>query len=536
MYREVRGSCTNDTILAVVDTATGTLDSTNVAKRVSRRATLLLEELLLRYQEQLGVEAALSFSVTKRLGTVRMRVEVAGRQLNALDITAADDSLGDEYDFIAALTEDDLEPPTYGYRRGVNVITISMRVQKQRPLWADPMFVATVLAVLAFFGLSRANAGLATGLAQEASAPIVSVLMGVLSAISGPLLSVSLISGICALGDVATLKGMGRRAIGRIMAWVTVLFAVSAAVSLFFYHSSAGQTSTSFKPGELFELLLSAIPTNLFSPFVEGNSLQIAVESGFVGICLLALGERSKRIKALVIELNSLLFKMMYLFSEALPMMVGLSIFNALATTDTSSLRSLGMMVAVNFGIVAILAVGTLAWAVVFLRISPALFLKKISSALIVCLATGSTTSAMGEFFGISSDKLGISKKVVDFWVPIGHAMFSPSVIIPLVVGMFAVSTMEGVAIDATRLAILFLLVFQMSIATPKVPGGIAATFTILLGQLGLPLESVGILMAANVFVCNVNTAFGALVRFTELCTFAKSEHAIDEERLRAAG
>jgi Na+/H+-dicarboxylate symporter len=75
-----------------------------------------------------------------------------------------------------------------------------------------------------------------------------------------------------------------------------------------------------------------------------------------------------------------------------------------------------------------------------------------------------------------------------------------------------------------------------MSIATPKVPGGIAATFTILLGQLGLPLESVGILMAANVFVCNVNTAFGALVRFTELCTFAKSEHAIDEERLRAAG
>jgi hypothetical protein len=37
--------------------------------------------------------------------------------------------------------------------------------------------------------------------------------------------------------------------------------------------------------------------------------------------------------------------------------------------------------------------------------------------------------------------------------------------------------------------------------------------------------------MAANVFVCNPEIAFGALIRFTEICSFAKAEHAIDTRR-----
>jgi hypothetical protein len=42
--------------------------------------------------------------------------------------------------------------------------------------------------------------------------------------------------------------------------------------------------------------------------------------------------------------------------------------------------------------------------------------------------------------------------------------------------------------------------------------------------------------MAANVFVCNPEIAFGTLIRFAEICSFAQREGALDEERLRAAG
>ncbi|MBR3318835.1 MAG: cation:dicarboxylase symporter family transporter [Atopobiaceae bacterium] len=93
----------------------------------------------------------------------------------------------------------------------------------------------------------------------------------------------------------------------------------------------------------------------------------------------------------------------------------------------------------------------------------------------------------------------------------------------------------EGVSFGSTSIVILFVLVFQLSIATPKVPGGIAASYTIILSQLGLPPDSVGILMAANVFIVNIECAFGSLVRFAAECSFANSMHAIDEEKLRSA-
>ena len=531
MYTETQGTLDNQTIAATMRACTEALGGADVPRRISMKATILLEELFLRYQEQLGPDAGFTLTITRRLGTLRVRIAVTGPRLNALDITSADDELGDVYDFVTVLTGSELEPPTYSYRRGCNYVTLSIRVQKQRPLWANPMLAATVLSIVCFLVLSRANAGLVGALVDDVVSPIVSMLMGVLAAITGPLLSVSLISGICALGDVATLKGAGRRAIVRIMAWVTVIFVASAAVSALFYHGATGQAATSFDAGELFELFLSAIPHNLFSPFVEGNSLQIAVESIFVGVCLLALGDRSEQIRRLVIELNSLTFKMMYLFSKTLPLLVGLSIFETLATTDAASLATLGTIVAINLLLVVMVSLAALLWVRLTLHVKASVFLRKAAPALFICLATGSSTSSMGEFFRISREEFGIDDNVVDFWVPLGHAMFAPSTIVPLVVGMFAVASMDGVAFNLTRMAILFILVFQLSIATPKVAGGIAATFTILLSQLGLSLDSVGILMAANVFVCNPEIAFGALIRFAEICSFAKAEHAIDTRR-----
>lgn len=529
---EKRDVLTNAAITSAVELAEEALADAGAGRRTSLRVTLLVEELLLRFQERFGEETAFTLSIVRRLGTMRLTAEVAGAPFNALEVATSDDGFGDAYDFVRVFVADELDPPTYDYRRQANVVTISLRVQKSRPVWANPMLVATFLAIASFVCLRAAMPGAVVGINEVVVTPLVSALMGALSAIAGPLLCVSLISGICALGDVATLKGMGIHAIGRIMVWVVLMFSVSVGVSMVCYHGATAQAAAAFDPGELFELLLSCVPQNLFLPFVEGNSLQIAVESAFVGVCILALGDRASLIKKLVVELNALVFKMMYIFSGLLPLLVGLSIFKMLASTDVSGLATLGMLVAANLLVVSIITAGALLWVRASLGVAPLEFVRKAWPALYICLTTGSTTSAMGDFFRISSDELGIDRKVVDFWVPLGHAMFAPSVIVPMVVGMFAVSGMEGVAFGASRLAILFLLVFQLSIATPKVPGGIAATFTILLGQLGLPLDSVGVMMAANVFVCNPEIAFGDLVRFVEICSFAKSEHALDEEQL----
>jgi Na+/H+-dicarboxylate symporter len=536
MQEERQDTLSNDAIASATKAFEAALKDSDIPRSLAVRATILMEELLLRYQEQFGQDAGLSFYAIKRLGTVRLRIEVQGTQLNALDLTTTDDELGDSYDFIAALLEREIEPPSYGYRRGRNVIALNVRVRRQRPLWKNPMLGATLLAVIGFAVVSQTSASYANAIVDAVVSPVISLLMGVLKAIAGPLLCLSLISGICALGDMSTLKSVGKHAFLRIVCWVAVLIAASVAVSAIVFRGPADHTSAAFDAAELFELLLSSIPTNLFAPFVEGNMLQIAVESVFVGICLLALGERSGRIRELVIELNSLVFKMMYLFSGALPILIGFSVFETLVTTDLASLASIGMVVAINFAIMLLLAVASLLWIRITLHIPCLAFVRKLAPALVICLATGSGTSAMGEFYRISKEELGVDEAIADFWVPLGHAMYAPSTIVPLVVGMFAVAQMDGVTLGPTRIAILCLLVLQLSITTPKVPGGIAATYTILLGQLGLSLDAVGILMAANVLICNPSIAFGDLVRFVEVCSFSASERALNEDRLMSQG
>ena len=535
MEKDTSIKLSNEGIASAVSRAEEYLAAQGVERRLSLRATMLLEEMLLGYQDEFGAEASFEFETVKRFGTLMLRTGVRGHRFDALARgSVLDEAYGDGAGFIEALMDDDFDAPTFGYRNGVNVATIGIRVRKARPLWMDPLLISTVLAVIAFLVLKGIGATWTESFLTNAVQPVISALMGALSAITGPLLALSLISGICALGSIAALKRTGLRAIGRIMIWVIVMFVVSVAVGTLVYGGGRGQDGAAFDAAELFALLLSAIPSNLIAPFVENNSLQIAVESVFIGVCLLALADRSKEVRALVVELNALSFKMMFIFSKALPLLVGLSIFKTLMTTDVSSLAAIGGVVVTSLVLTAVLTAGTLVWLFVRLRVSPASFIKKIWPVLLIALTTGSSTTAMGENFRLTEHDLGVDKRVVDFWLPLGQAMFAPSVIVPLVIGMYAVASMEGVAFGPGRVIVLFILVFQLSIASPKVPGGIAATFTILLGQLGLPLEAVGILMAANVFVCNPETAYGMLVRDAEICAFAAGEGALDIEKLRS--
>ena len=99
--------------------------------------------------------------------------------------------------------------------------------------------------------------------------------------------------------------------------------------------------------------------------------------------------------------------------------------------------------------------------------------------------------------------------------------MFSPSVVPPLVIAAFYAASYYHTPLTLPQIVILIILVIQLSIASPKVPGGIMATYAILLAQLGMPTDTVGLLMIANVFILNVETGLSIIIRMTELKDFS---------------
>lgn len=134
---------------------------------------------------------------------------------------------------------------------------------------------------------------------------------------------------------------------------------------------------------------------------------------------------------------------------------------------------------------------------------------------------TGSSTLAMKKNFEVCKNDFKFDEKLCDFYIPVSHAMFSPSTVFPLVVAAFYSSEFSGTPISPFQLVIVYILVVQLSIASPKVPGGIMATYTILLNQLGMPLDAVGMLMVANVFFVNIEAALGMVIRDLDLLDLA---------------
>ena len=84
--------------------------------------------------------------------------------------------------------------------------------------------------------------------------------------------------------------------------------------------------------------------------------------------------------------------------------------------------------------------------------------------------------------------------------------------------GIYVLS-ITGENFSAFEAFVIAFLAIQLSFSSPNAAGGIVASFTLLLTELGLPLEHVGTLMIADVMTGNLFTGLNVLIRQCELMT-----------------
>ena len=268
-------------------------------------------------------------------------------------------------------------------------------------------------------------------------------------------------------------------------------------------------------------LLLSIVPTNFVEAFTKCNVLQVAVMAFFVGICIITLGSRIPTVKILVAELNQLMFKIMETVFKIIPVIIFLCIFKTLSTNTLDDSLTAWKIVAAN----CLAYVAFMLFMLAMLKFKTATdipaFFKKILPAFVVSLTTGSSSASLPQSLEVSKEKLHIDEKFCDFWIPLSLVLFSPSKLIQLTVAAFYASAVANDGISVAELLIITFLAIQLSISTPNAGGGIAASFSIMLAQLGLPLEFIGSLMIADVLTGNLFTALNVVVRECELLTLA---------------
>ena len=381
--------------------------------------------------------------------------------------------------------------------------------------------IAIVMAILCGLLLRNAPAGVQSLLIDELANPIRTAILSVIVGITCPMIFFSMLSGICAMDSTDKLTDLGNKVFRRFFMILLITGLVAIGFSMLFVSDISAGGGGALSVGEIVTLLMEIFPKDIVTPFLEGKTIQIVILAIFTGVCFLVLHEKIPVLYDIAKQANILLMQMMKVVSGLIPVAIFLSMTNMIARSSAAELLSVWRVMAVCLSTYAVISLLALIRLIVMDHWSLAAFLGTISPALVVALTTASGSACMATNYDIAKNGLGIDEKLCDFWIPLSHTMFSPGTVAKIIVCAFFAARYNGSSLSVVQLLITLLLAMQLSIASPKIPGGDMASFTLLLTQLGLPLETAGLMMVPCAFLDYIAAAFGMLLRDCELVNFA---------------
>ena len=512
----------NQNISATVEEIRAFFTKSGVERKDILKICLIMEEILLRYQAHFG--SAYEFDVYKKnwLNMPRVIIRIAGEPFypphhpSKKDIEPADTILSDE--IMMRLLNYQSGRMSYRYESGFNEINFfSTKERKQIKVPGGSITIAILLAIICSFLIGFFPQVVQNILITDITAPILSALMNLIITVTVFMMFFSIVASICAIDDSTTLGNIGVTVIGRFFLLDLLIIAITMAVSQIFCPVVSISGESSLEVGKVVELLLSIVPTNIIEAFSKANILQVTVLAFVTGICVIIIGNRAANLKNMLIDINMLVFKITELVLKVIPLVVFLCIFKTLSTSNFSDFFVVWKLIAA--GLVSLAAIVTimLIWLSLKTKINIPDFLRKIFPVFFIAATTLSTIASIPKNIEVAKKDLHIEEKFCAFWVPLAVALFSPSIVIKMVTAAFYAIAVSGETISIMQMLIVVFLAIQFGIASPKVAGGITATFSILLTQLGLPTELLGALMIANVITDNIFTGLNVVIHSCEL-------------------
>ena len=499
------------------------LSSAGVERREALRINLSCEEVLLNYQEQLGKDASFQIKLAKLMSSIRVEIIVAGESCNILQ------KEGEEDEVIRGLLASIGLAPAWCYKNKKNHILFTA---KKQPLsGTTKMILAFILAIFAGMGLNLLPGTIRGSINDYMLTPVTDTFLGLISAVAGPLIFLSVLGSICSMGNMETLGKIGSRTIKTILLYMTVIACFMIAISFLFYPvqwGSAGSTSFS----QILDLIYDIIPSNLFEPFITGNTLQLIFIAIMVGISMVMLSSSVNAIFQLVEQLSSIVQMMMTGLSSLLPVLVFFLLTGMISNGNIRTMLGSWQMVSVILLMLISYYILNIFRIAIFKKISPALLFQKALPTFFIAFTTASSSAAFSTNIQDSQLKLGIHKKLTEFGTPLGQVLFMPG-FIALLYGLSAgFAQSYGIPITVPWVISAFITCLLVSFAIPPIPGGAMLGFTIVFAQLGIPMEVMGIALAINVITDFPCTACNVSSWQLTMIDVADSLHMLDQEVL----
>lgn len=381
------------------------------------------------------------------------------------------------------------------------------------------------------------NAFVDTWLVNGLFAMIGGMFVNALKMLVVPLVFFSLICGVCGIGDIAALGRIGTKAFALYV--LTTAIAISTAILL----------ANIVGPGESFEMdtvqvtdvaaseappitdvFINIIPSNPIQALAEGEMLSIIFYAIVLGVSILLVGQRARGVVAGSEVMNEIFMKMVSLVMSVAHIGVFCLIAKTFAQQGIGLLLPMASYFLTVLGALAFhLFVSILAILAIMTRLNPVMFLRKMRSAQAFAFSTASSSATIPVTLQSVSERLGVKNSVASFTVPLGATINMDGTAIMQGVATVFIANVYGIELGLGGYITIIGMSVLASIGTAGVPGVGLIMLAMVLNQVGLPLEGIGIIMGVDRLLDMCRTAVNISGDAMVSTVVAKGENQLDE-------
>ena len=319
-----------------------------------------------------------------------------------------------------------------------------------------------------------------------------------------PLVFVSLLCGTASLGNDAKMGRLASKSIGLYMLTTGVAISLALFIALLIQPglgidlAVASEFSAKDAP-PLKTTLINIFPSNPVAAMADGQILQVIVFAILMGIAIAHCGKSGERVAAFFDDLNSVIMRMVMLLMQLAPIGIFCLIAKLFAGLGMGVIVSLG---AYFFAVVLALLLHCFGTYSLLLRamtgLSPRRFFVNMRAPIAFAFSTASSGATMPVTLRAVTDNVGVDNSVASFTVPLGATINMDGTAIMQGVATVFIAQAYNIDLGLEAYLMVILTATLASIGTAAVPGVGLVMLVMVLNQVGLPVEGIGLIIGVD--------------------------------------
>ncbi len=358
-----------------------------------------------------------------------------------------------------------------------------------------------------------------------------------------PLVFVSIVCGVASLDDLSRLGRVGGKTLVLYLATTAIAVTIALTAAMIVEPGIGAKDLVPAQPvgavqaPTISETLIGLFPSNPVRAMADGEMLQIIVFAVLFGLALTLSGAPGKRWVKQFEDLNEIVLRLVMMLIALAPYGVFCLLARVFAAEGFDAIVRLAkyfvlvlVVLAVHFSVTYPLLLTLLG------RLDPRPFFRKMRPPLALAFSTASSGATLPVTLETVEHRLGVHNSIASFTIPLGATINMDGTAIMQGVATAFIAQAYGIHLGPGDLLSVVLTATLASIGTAAVPGVGLVMLAMVLRQVNLPVEGIGLILGVDRLLDMVRTAVNVTGDAAVACVVARSEGELDLETYGSAG